>query len=77
MTFKAELGRVTEEKDLLEERLKNTTEKLKNKTHELQMVIGIPMDNIGKREEQEELKAKRIEELEADLEASEDRANSL
>ena len=41
------------------------------------MVIGLPMDNIGKREEQEELKAKRIEELEADLEASEDRANGL
>ena len=41
------------------------------------MVIGLPMDNIGKREEQEELKAKRIEELEADLLASEDRANSL
>ena len=41
------------------------------------MVIGLPMDNIGKREEQEELKTKRIEELEADLEASEDRANSL
>ena len=41
------------------------------------MVIGLPMDNIGKREEQEEVKAKRIEELEADLEKTEERANSL
>ena len=41
------------------------------------MVIGLPMDNIGKREEMEEQRAKRIEELEADLEASEERANSL
>ena len=41
------------------------------------MVIGLPMDNIGKREEQEEVKAKRIEELEADLEKSDERANSL
>ena len=67
MNLKAELCRVSEEKDLLEERLRNTTEKLKNKTHELQMLIGLPMDNIGKREEQEEMRAKRIDELEADL----------
>ena len=41
------------------------------------MVIGLPMDTVGKREEQEESRAKRIEELENDLAQSEDRANSL
>ena len=77
VTFKAELGRVSEEKDILEERLKNTSEKLKNKTHELQMVIGLPMDNVGKREELEEGRQRRIEELEQDLAQSDDRANAL
>ena len=41
------------------------------------MVIGLPMDAVGKREEQEESKAKRIEELENDLAESEDRAGAL
>ena len=41
------------------------------------MIIGLPMDNIGKREEQEETKAKRIDELETDLVASEERADNL
>lgn len=38
--LKAELGRALAEKDALEERLKNTIEKLHNKTHEVQMLIG-------------------------------------
>jgi len=75
--LRSELGRVTAEKEHLEDRLKNATEKLKNKTHELQMVIGFPMDTVGKREEQEESRAKRIEELEVDLAESEERANTL
>lgn len=75
--MRSELGRVTAEKEHLEDRLKNATEKLKNKTHELQMVIGLPMDTVGKREEQEESRAKRIEELEVDLAESEERANTL
>jgi hypothetical protein len=75
--LRSELGRVTAEKEHLEDRLKNATEKLKNKTHELQMVIGLPMDTVGKREEQEESRAKRIEELEVDLAESEERANTL
>lgn len=74
--MRSELGRVTAEKEHLEDRLKNATEKLKNKTHELQMVIGLPMDTVGKREEQEESRAKRIEELEVDLAESEERANT-
>ena len=52
--LKAELGRALAEKDALEERLKNTIEKLHNKTHEVQMLIGQPMDEIGKRETLEE-----------------------
>jgi len=75
--LRSELGRVTAEKEHLEDRLKNATEKLKNKTHELQMVIGLPMDTVGKREEQEESRAKRIEELEVDLAESDERANTL
>jgi len=75
--LRSELGRVTAEKEHLEDRLKNATEKLKNKTHELQMVIGLPMDTVGKREEQEESRAKRIDELEVDLAESDERANTL
>lgn len=52
--LKAELGRALTEKDAIEERLKNTIEKLHNKTHEVQMLIGQPMDEIGKRESLEE-----------------------
>ena len=52
--LKAELGRVLTEKDAIEDRLKNTIEKLHNKTHEVQMLIGQPMDEIGKRETLEE-----------------------
>ena len=77
VTFKAELGRVTEEKDIVEEKLKLMAERLKNKTSELNTVIGLPLDDMGKREEQEFMKDKRIEELEADLLASEDKANNL
>ena len=65
--LKAELGKVMTEKDVLEERLKNTIEKLHNKTHEVQMLIGQPMDEIGKRESLEESRQKKIEELEGDL----------
>ena len=75
--MRSELGRVTAEKEHLEDRLKNATEKLKNKTHELQMVIGLPMDTVGKREEQELSKVRCIEKLGVDLAESEERANTL
>ena len=65
--LKAELGRVLTEKDAIEDRLKNTIEKLHNKTHEVQMLIGQPMDEIGKRETLEESRQKKIEDLESDL----------
>ena len=52
--LKAELGKALAEKDVIEDRLKNTIEKLQNKTHEVQMLIGQPMDEIGKRETLEE-----------------------
>ena len=38
--LKAELGRTLQEKEVLEDRLKNTAEKLRNKTHDLQMLVG-------------------------------------
>ena len=75
--LKAELGRVIAEKDAIEDRLKNTIEKLHNKTHEVQMLIGQPMDEIGKRETLEESRQKKIEELESDLADQESRAAIL
>lgn len=42
--LKAELGRTLQEKELLEDRLKNTEEKLRNKAHDLQMMFGQPTD---------------------------------
>ena len=45
--LKAELGKVLHEKELLEDRLKNTAEKLRNRSHEVQMLTGQPMDAIG------------------------------
>ena len=75
--LKAELGRVLTEKDAIEDRLKNTIEKLHNKTHEVQMLIGQPMDEIGKRETLEESRQKKIEDLESDLADQESRAAIL
>ena len=45
--LKAELSKVLHEKELLEDRLKNTAEKLRNRSHEVQMLTGQPMDAIG------------------------------
>lgn len=58
--LKAELGRALQEKDVLEERLKSTAEKLRNKTHELHMMIGQPSDPIGQREADRENQYKKI-----------------
>ena len=77
VSLKAELGKALTEKETIEERLKNTIEKLHNKTHEVQMLIGQPMDEIGKRETLEESRQKRIEELEGDLADQESRAAIL
>lgn len=38
--LKAELGKTLTEKEQLEDRLKSTAEKLRNKTHEVQMLMG-------------------------------------
>ena len=75
--LKAELGKVLHEKELLEDRLKNTAEKLRNKNHEVQMLIGQPTDAIGQREMMEETRQKRIEELENDLMEGEVRSGLL
>jgi len=75
--LKAELGKVMQEKELLEDRLKSTLEKLKNKTHEVQMLIGQPMDAIAQRETAEQSRQQRIEELEKELLESETKASLL
>ena len=67
MGLKAELGKALTEKEQLEDRLKSTAEKLRNKSHEVQMLMGQPMDAIGRRETQEESRQNRIDELETDL----------
>ena len=75
--LRADLGRVMSEKELLEDKVKNLAEKLRNKSHECEMLIGQPMDSIGKREAAEESRQKRIEELETDFTDQETRANIL
>ena len=45
--LKAELGKALKQKEDIEERLKSADEKLRNKTHELQMLIGQPNDPIA------------------------------
>lgn len=76
--LKAELGKALSEKDLLEDKLKSTAEKLRDKVKENHLLLGHPpADAIGKRENQEEGRQKRIEELENDLMEAEARATSL
>lgn len=65
--LKSELGKTLQEKELIEERLKSMAEKLRNKSHEVQMLMGQPNDAIAQRENIEESRYKRIEELEKDL----------
>lgn len=75
--IKAEVGRALQEKEILEEKLKSVSEKLRNKSHELQMLIGQPRDPIGQREAERESMHNRILELENDLQEQEARANLL
>jgi len=56
--LKAELGRMNSDKDFLEQKLKLSTEKVRAKASEIQQLIGRPMDQLAKREEREELRAK-------------------
>ena len=75
--LKAELGKTISEKELLEEKLKQAMEKLRNKTHEVHLLMGQPLDAVGQRETQEESRQKRIDELEQELLEQETRANML
>ena len=77
VTLKKELSKTIQEKELLEERVKSLAEKLRNKIHENQMLIGQPMDAIAQREHLEESTYKRIEELEKDLTDQEARNSVL
>ena len=71
VNLKAELLKITDERDALDEKLNIVTDKLRRKRHELQQAIGQPLDNIGRREEGEFVKQKRIDELEDDLQKAE------
>lgn len=61
--LKAELGRLTSEKEFIEQKLKSANEKVRNKTAEFQSLIGKPMDQLVRREEREEFRQKQIDEL--------------
>lgn len=77
VSLRHELGKALQEKDLIEEKLKHTSEKLRAKVHDFNQLVGIPQDAIGQRETIEESRQKRIEELENDLFETENRANIL
>lgn len=61
--LKAELSKVTQEKEILEAKLKSSTEKVRAKTIEINQLVGKPMDQLARREEREEFRQKQIEEL--------------
>ncbi len=76
--LKAELGKALSEKEILEEKLKSCAEKLHDKVKENHLLLGHPAaDAIGRRENQEEGRQKRIEELENDLMEAVERSTSL
>jgi hypothetical protein len=51
--LKAELGKLTTEKEQSDQKLRVVLDRLKQKTDEFNMLIGKPMDEIVKREERE------------------------
>jgi len=51
--LKAELGKLTTEKEQSYQKLRVALDRLKQKTDEFNMLIGKPMDEIVKREERE------------------------
>jgi hypothetical protein len=51
--LKAELGKLTTEKEQSDQKLRVALDRLKQKTDEFNMLIGKPMDEIVKREERE------------------------
>jgi len=71
--LKAELGRISQEKESLEEKFKILREQLNNKKLELQRILGgAPLDEIGRREIEEESRQHRIDELEEELQSTEE-----
>ena len=65
--MKHELGKARGEKEYLEDKLKSTIEKLRNKTLEVQELMRHPIKSEDMAEAAEEMRQKRIEELETDL----------
>lgn len=75
--LKAELGRLTSEKDFLEQKLKTSTEKVRAKAQEIQQLIGRPMDQLVRREEREEQRQKQIDELTTENQTMEQQVQQL
>jgi len=56
--LKAEMVKISKEKELLEQKLKMANEKVRSKTIEVNQLIGKPMDQLVRREEREEFRQK-------------------
>lgn len=61
--LKTKLGRLTHDKEILEQKLKKATDVVKEKTYEMQQLVGRPMDPLTQREEREDQKSKQIDSL--------------
>jgi len=69
--FKAEISRLTGEKEGVEEKLRDALDEKGRLTNQMNRLIGKPMDGLEKREELELFKEMRIQELEQSLSNSE------
>ncbi len=65
--LKAELGKLTTEKEQSDQKLRVALDRLKQKTDEFNMLIGKPMDEIVKREEREHQRQRAIDIMDQDI----------
>lgn len=78
MNLKAELTKVAQEKEDLEERYKLLREQFNHKKQEIQRMTGQGSgDAISRREQAEESRQKRIDELEHELALTEEKYKNL
>ena len=75
--LKSEVAKLQRENERLAEKLKHTQEELRKQEHQVERLIGQPMDNLEKREEMELMRELRIQRLEQDLQAAESRESEL
>lgn len=75
--MRAELQKLTSEKELAEKKVKAFAEKLRNKTAEFDRLVGKPMDELIRREEREEGRHREIENLQSDVAELEDQNRQL